>query len=154
MCSIETRILLLLIDSTCSSQIDTVLSWLTDDADWQRLNLLTESRFTSSETQTRIWKWLKKWQHPTPFVHCLQRVQYRRQLLMHLPWQHHSHHLKMTLCRRNAPNEISKKLPNQDSINILMPDIDGFLLHFQNYLWWVRKVCSVLHYKWTQAITS
>ena len=39
-------------------------------ADWRRLNLLVDSRRTSPETQTQIWKWLRQWPHRTPVVQC------------------------------------------------------------------------------------
>ena len=33
---------------------------VTVDADWHRLNLLTDSRLTSQETQKQIWNWLRQ----------------------------------------------------------------------------------------------
>ena len=40
-------------------------------ADWHRLNLLTDSRRTSPETQKQIWNWLWQLPHPTHWqVHC------------------------------------------------------------------------------------
>ena len=33
---------------------------VTVDTDWRRLNLLTDSRLTSLETQTQIWNWLRQ----------------------------------------------------------------------------------------------
>ena len=45
---------------------------VTADADWHRLNLLTDS--TSPETQTQIWNWLRQRPPRTPVVHHLQTV--------------------------------------------------------------------------------
>ena len=45
---------------------------VTADADWHRLNLLTDS--TSPETQTQIWNWLRQRPPRTFGVHCLQTV--------------------------------------------------------------------------------
>ena len=45
---------------------------VTADADWHRLNLLTDS--TSPETQTQIWNWLRQRPPRTFVVHCLQTV--------------------------------------------------------------------------------
>ena len=45
---------------------------VTADADWHRLNLLTDS--TSPETQTQIWNWLRQRPPRTPVVHYLQTV--------------------------------------------------------------------------------
>ena len=47
---------------------------VTVDADWQRLNLLTDSRHTSPETQTQIWNWLRQRPPSTSVVHYLQTV--------------------------------------------------------------------------------
>ena len=47
---------------------------VTVDADWHRLNLLTDSRRTSPETQTQIWNWLRQRPPRTFVVHCLQTV--------------------------------------------------------------------------------
>ena len=47
---------------------------VTVDKDWHRLNLLTDSRRTSQETQTQIWNWLRQWPPCTPVVHYLQTV--------------------------------------------------------------------------------
>ena len=41
---------------------------------WHRLNLLTDSRLTSLETQTQIWNWLRQLPPSTPVVHYLQTV--------------------------------------------------------------------------------
>ena len=53
----------------------------------------------------------------TELVHCLQKVHCRLRLLMRQPWQNncrHSRRLMMTPYTRNATDEISKKLPNQN----------------------------------------
>ena len=47
---------------------------VTVDKDWHRLNLLTDSRLTSPETQTQIWNWLRQLPPSTPVVHYLQTV--------------------------------------------------------------------------------
>ena len=47
---------------------------VTVDAEWQRLNLLTDSRHTSPETQTQIWNWLRQRPPSTSVVHYLQTV--------------------------------------------------------------------------------
>ena len=54
---------------------------VTVDANWHRLNLLTDSRHTSPETQTQIWNWLRQQPPSTPVVHYLQTVHYGQRLL-------------------------------------------------------------------------
>ena len=63
----------------------------TVDADLCRLNMLTDSRLTSPETQTQIWNWL--WQrtlstlvvHCLPTAHCWLRLMHQRWQNMHPP---------------------------------------------------------------------
>ena len=96
---------------------------VTVDADWHRLNLLTDS--TSPETQTQIWNWLRQLPPRTFVVHCLQTVH----CWLPLPcvddgrtaassaavsWLHHM----QNICYLRDSS--FKKLSNQNSIDIPM----------------------------------
>ena len=107
---------------------------LTVDADWHRLNILIGSRHTSLETQTEIWNWLRQQPHCTQLVHCLQTVHclllllkpqrwLNRWGLSSLSWWHHA-----VACTKNATYEISKQLPNENSLDIQMQTPTYYLL--------------------------
>ena len=139
---------------------------------WYWLNLLTDSRRTSPETQTQIRNLLRQQPYSTKVVHCLQRVYCGLMLMMRQPWQNscsHSSHPITTQCTRNTTYEISKKMPNQNSIDIPM-QISKALFAANSKLsrnahlvrlypeldWrWARKVCSFLQSnKWNNYLLT
>ena len=95
---------------------------VTVDADWRRLNLLTDSRHTSLETKTQIWNWPRQLPHNTQLVHCLQIVHCWLHL-MHQQWQNScilsSCLMTTSMCKKCYLRDF-KKLPNQNSIDIPM----------------------------------
>ena len=56
---------------------------VTVDTDWHRLNLLTDSRHSSPETQTQIWNWRRQQPPHTQVVHCPQTVHCRSSHSIH-----------------------------------------------------------------------
>ena len=99
----------------------------TDNKDWHRLNLLTNSRHTNPETQTQIWNWLRLQPHCTP--NCTLPT--NSTLLAAAPdastndtLQQPSHD---TMCKK-CYWRYFKKLPNQDSIDILMKTLKTVLV--------------------------
>ena len=86
---------------------------VTVDTDWRRLNLLTDSRRRSPETQRQFWNWLRQLPYSTQVVNCLQTVHCWLHL-MGQRWQNScilSNHLMTTPWARNAAYEISRNSP-------------------------------------------
>ena len=95
---------------------------VTVNADWRRLNLLTDSRRTSPETQTQIWNWLRQLPPRTQVVHCLQTVHCWLPL-MRQRWENSwilSSRLMMTPCARNASYKISRNRPIRTALTFRM----------------------------------
>ena len=107
---------------------------VTVDADWRRLNLLTDSRHTSLETKTQIWNWPRQLPHNTQLVHCLQIVHCWLHL-MHQQWQNScilsSCLMTTSMCKKCYLRDF-KKLPNQNSIDIPMKTSKAFKFFVTN----------------------
>ena len=93
----------------CTCQTDT-LSWLSDDTDWLRMDLLTDGGRMSLETQTKIWKWLWQRQHSGPIVlraAARMRLPMAEQLPPHQPSNDDAMHKKcFQWLARNCPIRI------------------------------------------------
>ena len=111
--------------------LDCSVTWLLltlTDTEWTCWLQVTGSRHTSPETQTQIWNWLKQLPHHAHIVCCIHWTVHSWMLLlmsvMYQPLQNsccHCCHFMTTSCA--ATYEISKKLSNQNSIDILMQHI-------------------------------
>ena len=81
---------------------------VTVDADWRRLNLLTDSRRT-----TQIWNWLRQLQHHTQVIHCLQTVHCWLPLMCQrwenswilISWWHHAQEMLATRFQETTQSE-------------------------------------------------
>ena len=108
---------------------------VTVDADRHRLNLLTDSRLTSPETQTQIWNWLRQLPPRTFVVHCLQTVHCcacpASTMAEQLHPQQPSH--DYTICWRYATYEISRNCPIRTALTFLCRHRRLYLSQTQNY---------------------
>ena len=94
------------------------------DKDWHRLNLLTDSRCTSLETQKQIWNWLGKLPHLTTNSTLLAQNSCSL-----------SCHLMVILYTRNAINEILRNCTIRTALTVQWRYQRLYLLQTQNYQW-------------------